>query len=92
MSTNGAGQIYWHKEEPMRRAAQIPGLRLVVECSWQRWACTRRWGWAVYDQEGKRLAGSNPMRFGGPMRAIGGCVGYLRACHPAALEEALRGG
>ncbi len=76
----------------MRRVAQIPGLCLVVEGSWQRWACTRRWSWSVYDQNGTRLAGSNPMRYGNPLRAMGGCVSYLRAYHPAALEEALRGG
>lgn len=92
MSANGAGQIFWQKEGPMLRSAQVAGLRLVVGGSWQRWACTRRWGWAVYNQAGGLVAASNPMRHGCPMRAMGGCVSYLRAHQRDAYDEALGGG
>lgn len=84
--------IRWRKQGQMRLYAQIPGLRLEVAGSWPRWPCTRRWGWAVYDQAGVRLAGSNPVRHGAISMAINGCVRYLQAHHAIALEEGLRGG
>ena len=72
-------------------STQVPGLRLHVVSSHFRHACTRRFGWSIYDQEGNRVAGCNTMRWGRLLPCLAACALYVKTHYPTAWEEAVNG-
>ena len=84
-------KIFWKNDQRGGWSAQAPGLRLAVRESHYRYNCTRRYGWAVHNQAGERLGGSNWMRWSSVGAATAELVRYLKRHHPGALEEGLNG-
>ena len=85
------GQIYWTSDRRGGLTANIPGLFLHVASSQARHACSKRFGWSIYDHAGKTVASCNPMRWSRKQLAVKDCARHLQEHHPAALQEALHG-
>ena len=70
--------------------ARLPGLRLVVCRSHNRFACTQRWGWIIgAEAAGASLAKSRLTRHSSAALAMAGALRHVRQYMPVVWQAAM---
>ena len=80
----------WEKIAGGAYMRRLPGLRLVVCLSHNRYACTKRWGWIIAAEEaGPILAKSRLTRHSSSALAIAGALRHVRQYMPDVWQAAI---
>ena len=81
--------IQWKRHPGGVFFGHLPGLILSAGPSHFRYACTRRWGWVVCDENGDPIAKSPKTRHSLHSCAMAGAIHWVRQYRPQAWQAAM---
>ena len=81
--------ITWERIDGGAFVARLPGLIILARPSHFRYACSRRWGWAISDETDQPIAKSRITRHSRHGLAMAGAIRWVKQYRPEVWQAAM---